>query len=112
RFCDLETPNVLEGLYYAIERRDKDGNFWYPEERISLAEALYAYTAAPYVGTEREGRAGKLLPGYEANFVLLSENILLAPPERLRQTEVIATVMAGEVVYSGSSSEGQNSSGF
>ncbi|NTW50956.1 MAG: amidohydrolase, partial [Chlorobiales bacterium] len=42
----VETPNVLEGLYYAIERRDKDGNFWYPEERISLAEALYAYTAA------------------------------------------------------------------
>lgn len=96
----VETPNVFEGLYYATERRDKDGNLWYPEERVSLAQALYAYTAAPYVGTEREGRAGKLLPGYEANLVLLSENILLAPTERLRQTEVIATISAGELVYS------------
>lgn len=95
----VETPDPWEGLYAAVARRRPGEAPWYPEEAITPLEALRAYTvgAALAAGTERW--AGRLAPGCLADFILTDRDVLGVPPEALRETRVLATVVGGEVVF-------------
>jgi predicted amidohydrolase YtcJ len=91
------------GIHAAVTRRTLDGKHpggWIPEEKISVEEALRAYTAGNAYGIFVEGRRGKLAPGYQADLVLLDRDLTRVAPETIDQTQVEATVVAGRVVFS------------
>jgi predicted amidohydrolase YtcJ len=92
----------LLGIYAAVSRRTLDGKHpggWVPEEKMSVEEALRAYTMGNAYGVFAEGRRGKLARGYLADLVLLDRDLTKVPPEELEQATVKATVVGGKVVY-------------
>lgn len=91
------------GIYAAVTRRTLDGKNpggWIAEEKISVEEALRAYTTGNAYGIFVEGRRGKLVPGWQADLVLLDRDLTRVAPETIDQTQVQATVVAGKVVFS------------
>ncbi|WP_407523804.1 amidohydrolase [Lacibacter sp. MH-610] len=94
--------NPLHGLHIAVNRQTPDGypaGGWIPQQRISLQEALDAYTYGGAYSSFEEKIKGKLLPGYLADFAVLSQNIFETDPARIAATKVLLTVMNGRVVY-------------
>jgi hypothetical protein len=93
----------LLGIYAAVTRRTIDGKNprgWVPEEKITVEEALRAYTAGNAYGVFAEDRRGRIAPGYLADLVLLDRDLTRVPPEELDQAAVKATIVGGRVVYS------------
>lgn len=94
--------NPLEGIYAAVTRRTTDGKNpggWVPEEKITVEEALRAYTVTNAYAAFEEKEKGSITPGKHADLVVLSENILVLPPERLAGVCVELTIVDGKVVY-------------
>jgi predicted amidohydrolase YtcJ len=92
----------LLGIYGAVTRRTLDGKHpggWVPQEKISVEEALRAYTTGNAYGVFAEGRRGRLAPGYLADLVLLDRDLTRITPEEIEQAAVKATVVGGRVVY-------------
>jgi predicted amidohydrolase YtcJ len=90
------------GIHAAVTRRTLDGKNpggWIPEEKITVEEALTAYTAGDAYGIFAENRRGRLEPGYLADLVLLDRDLSRIPAETIDQTAVTATVMGGKVVF-------------
>jgi predicted amidohydrolase YtcJ len=90
------------GIYAAVTRRSADGKHaggWIPEQKISVEEALRAYTAGGAYVVFAEARRGRLAPGYLADLVLLDRDLTRIPPEEIVQARVRATVMGGHVVF-------------
>lgn len=85
--------NPLEGVKVAATRESL--------ERISVAEALFAYTAGSAYAEFTEEEKGSLLPGYLADLVVLSADPLQAPPDRIDELTVNLTMVGGRVVYGG-----------
>ncbi|MEP7226216.1 MAG: amidohydrolase [Gemmatimonadales bacterium] len=93
----------LLGIYAAVTRRTLDGKNprgWVPKEKISVEEALRAYTAGNAYGVFAENRRGKLAPGYLADLVLLDQDLTAIPAETIDRVGVRATVVGGKVVFS------------
>jgi predicted amidohydrolase YtcJ len=92
----------LLGIYAAVTRRTLDGKHpggWIPDQKITVEEALRAYTAGDAYGVFAEKTRGKLAPGYLADLVLIDRDLTKVRPETLDQARVVATVVAGKVVY-------------
>jgi predicted amidohydrolase YtcJ len=100
-FVAPATP--LEGIYAAVTRRTLDGAHpggWVPDQKITVEQALRAYTVeAAYASFEEEIK-GKLKTGMLADFVLLNRDITTIPPEEIPRTQVLKTVVGGQVVFS------------
>jgi len=91
------------GIYAAVTRRTLDGknpNGWVPEQKISVGEALQAYTAGNAYAVFAEGKRGVLAPGYFADVVIVDRNLFTMPPESLKTAKVTVTIAGGKVVYS------------
>ena len=91
------------GIHAAVTRRTLDGKNpggWVPEEKITVEEAMRAYTATNAYGVFAEGNRGKLLPGYTADLVVLDRDLTAIPPDDIRLTGVRATIIGGKVVFS------------
>ena len=91
------------GIYAAVTRRTLDGknpDGWVPEQRISVGEALQAYTAGNAYAVFAEGKRGVLAPGYFADVVVVDRNLFAMPPESLTTAKVAVTIAGGKVVYS------------
>jgi predicted amidohydrolase YtcJ len=99
----VEDLNVMIGIHAAVTRRRADGSpgpeGWYPEQRLTVAEAVYAYTAGAAYASGEEAIKGTLTPGKLADLVVLSQDIFGIDPMEILETEVVATVLDGEVVY-------------
>jgi len=98
----VEPANPLYGLHAAVTRTDREGEplgGWRPEEKLSRAEALSLFTEwAAYAGHEEEF-LGRLAPGFAADFVLVKDDFFAQSEQAIWQNEVLATVVAGKVVY-------------
>ncbi|MFL5473194.1 MAG: amidohydrolase [Gemmatimonadales bacterium] len=93
----------LLGIYAAVTRRTWDGKNpggWVPEQKITVEEALRAYTAGNAYGVFAEQKRGKLKPGYLADVVILDNDLTKVRPESLDQVRVQQTIVGGKVVYS------------
>jgi predicted amidohydrolase YtcJ len=91
------------GIYAAVTRRtldDKNPKGWIPDQKITVEEALRAYTAGNAYGVFAEGTRGKLAPGYLADIVVLDQDLTAIPPEAIERASVRATVVGGKVVFS------------
>ncbi|WP_456424815.1 amidohydrolase [Rhodocaloribacter sp.] len=94
--------NPLEGVYAAVTRRTLDGanpGGWVPGEKITVAEALRAYTSANAYGGFQEALVGTLEPGKLADFVVLSENPFEIDPVALKDVRALRTVVGGVERY-------------
>jgi len=99
----VESPNPFWGIYSAVTRRRLDGQpgsqGWYPEQRISLQEALNAYTLGPAFAAGNEDCQGKLAAGYYADFIVLDRDPFSIPVVDLAALQPKATMVAGEWVW-------------
>lgn len=92
----------LLGVYAAVTRRTLDDAHpqgWVPREKITVAEALRAYTASNAYGSFLENEIGTIERGKRADLVLLSEDILKIDPVRIRDVKVDYTIIDGKVVF-------------
>ena len=100
----VETPEPLAGLFAAVTRQRPDGTpagGWYPQERISLAAAVRAYTVGAAYAAGLEHRHGTLRPGAAADLTIIAPDIFDRPPHAILAARVSHTIIAGEVVYAG-----------
>ena len=96
----VESINPFRGLYSAVTRMNEAGTMTYqPQEKITLPEAVYAYTQASAFAEFEEKTKGRLEPGYYADFILLDRDITKATPQDLLHTRVLKTIVNGEIVY-------------
>ncbi|HUE79235.1 MAG TPA: amidohydrolase family protein [Sphingomicrobium sp.] len=105
----VESPNPFPGLAAAVSRQDPNGvppGGWRPEERVSFAAALAAFTrGAAYAGFS-EDRIGSLEPGKWADFILVDRDVSTVDPQSLAATQVLETWVAGEKVWERPASAG------
>lgn len=98
----VATLDPLWGLYAAVTRRTLDGKHpegWVPEQKITLAQALHAYTAGNAWAVFAENQWGTLAPGRDADVVVVDHNLFAMPPESLATARVSVTIVGGRVVY-------------
>lgn len=99
----VETPNPFIGLHAAVTRQRADGSpgseGWYPEQRLSMQQAVEAYTLGPAYAAGMESRLGKLAPGYLADLIALAQDPFANPPADLLEMESSATMLGGEWVW-------------
>ena len=95
-------PTPLEGIYAATTRRtldDKNPNGWFPEQKISVEQALKAYTVNAAYASFEEKDKGSLEVGKLGDFVLLGEDLRTIAPEKIKDVKVVMTVVGGKVVF-------------
>jgi predicted amidohydrolase YtcJ len=99
-------PTPLEGIYAAVTRRtldEKNPNGWVPEQKISVEQALRAYTAGAAYASFEESRKGVLSAGRLADFVMMDRNIFEIPPEEIRSVRILMTFVGGRKAFDRSS---------
>ncbi len=92
----------LEGIYAAVTRKTTDDmhpDGWQPQEKITVDEALHAYTSANAYANFEENTAGKIEVGKRADFIILSTDPRKVEPEDIRAINVLKTIVDGKVVY-------------
>lgn len=92
----------LQGIAAAVTRRTLDGKHpdgWVPEQKITVEEAVRAYTVGSAIAEFTDGEKGTLAPGMLADFVMLSQNIFAIEPTEIERTRVVLTVVDGKVVF-------------
>ena len=92
----------LEGIYAAVTRRtldDANPDGWIPQEKITVEQALRAYTVEGAYASFEENRKGALKPGMLADMVLIDRNLTEIPPEEIRDAQVVVTIVGGRVVF-------------
>lgn len=96
------TMDPLRGIHAAVTRTTAAGTppgGWYPENRVTVEAALRHYTRDAAYAAFAEGDRGTLAPGRLADFVVLSEDLLRAPPASILRARVLRTVMGGRETY-------------
>ncbi len=95
-------PTPLEGMYAAVSRRTLDGQHpdgWVPEQKISVEEAMKAYTIDAAYASFEEHIKGTLEAGKLADLVVLDRNLTRISPAEIRETTVELTMVGGKIVY-------------
>lgn len=93
------------GMYTALTRKGLDGKpegGWIPSQTIDIETAVKGYTITGAWANFLEGTRGSLVPGKYADFVLLTDDVFTIPPEKLKDTKVVWTVVGGKDIYKGS----------
>ena len=99
---DVAPMQPLMGIYAAATRRTLDGkhpNGWVPEQKITVAEAIRAYTMGSAYASFDETIKGSIEPGKLADMVVVSDDILSVPAVEIEKTRVQTTVFDGKVIY-------------
>jgi predicted amidohydrolase YtcJ len=96
----VESISPFRGLYAAITRQNVEGTQTFePQEKLTIDQAIYAYTQASAFAEFRERTQGRLEPGYLADMVVLDRDITKASPQEVLHTQVLRTVVGGSTVY-------------
>ncbi|HXW57013.1 MAG TPA: amidohydrolase family protein [Candidatus Cybelea sp.] len=102
---DVAPLNPLLGIYAAVTRATLDGknpNGWFPEQKLTVAEAVEAYTLGSAHAEFEEREKGSITPGKLADMVLLSDDIFSIAPVRIRDVTVLKTFVGGKLVWDAS----------
>jgi len=96
----VEPITPFRGLYCAVTRKSEDGTkTYYPEQKLTIDEAIAAYTTGSAYAEFAEKDKGTLEPGKLADFVVLDRDITKVAPEEILKTKVLRTVVGGKTVY-------------
>lgn len=92
----------IDGIYAAVTRRTLDGlhpQGWLPEQRVSVEDAVYAYTTAAAYAGFTEASTGTLTVGRFADFVMVDRDLMSVTPTAIPNASVLLTVVGGEIVH-------------
>ena len=96
----VEPITPFRGLYAAVTRKNESGTKEYvPEQKISVDQAIAAYTTGAAYAEFAESEKGRLAPGFLADFIVLDRDITKVPPADILRTHVLRTVVSGKTVY-------------
>ncbi len=99
----VEPLDPMRGLYSAVTRRDietgQPEEGWFPDQRLSIEEAIYLYTLGAAYAEFQEDVKGSIVPGKYADMVLVSKDLLRVPPEEILTAEVVLTIVGGKIVF-------------
>lgn len=98
----VEPLNPMEGLYAAVTRKDRlgeEGEGWFPEEKLTMEEAIELYTLGSAYAQFMENRKGMIKPGYLADIVITDRDLLSIPEDQIMKTKADYTITGGRVVY-------------
>jgi predicted amidohydrolase YtcJ len=99
---DVAPLNPMLGLYAAVTRATLDGknpNGWIPEQKLTITEAVEAYTLGSAYAEFQDKEKGSIAPGKLADLVLLSEDIFTIDPVKIREVKALTTIVGGKVVW-------------
>ena len=98
----VEPVTPFRGLYAAVTRKSEDGKQqFFPEQKLSMDQAIAAYTTGSAFAQFEEKEKGKLVAGMLADFVVLDRDLTASAPEKILSTKVLRTVVGGKTVYEG-----------
>jgi len=96
----VEPVTPFRGLYAAITRKSEDGKKeYYAAEKLTIEQAIIAYTRGSAFAEFAEKEKGTLAPGMLADFVVLDRDITAVAPDQVLGTRVLRTVIGGNTVY-------------
>jgi len=98
----VEPLNPMEGLYAAVTRKDRlgeDGEGWFPEQKVTMKDAIKYYTLGSAYAQFMEDLKGMIKPGYLADLVITDKDLLTIPENEIMRTKIDFTVTGGKVVY-------------
>jgi predicted amidohydrolase YtcJ len=96
----VEPITPFRGLYAAVTRMNEAGTkTYYPENKLTRGQALYAYTQGSAYAEFAEKRKGKLLPGYDADLILVDRDLYTCSAPAILKTRVLTTIVAGKQAY-------------
>jgi len=96
----VEPVTPFRGLYAAVTRKSEDGKReYFPEQKITMDQAIAAYTTGAAFAEFEEKEKGKLVPGMLADFVVLDRDVTAVSAEKVLGTKVLQTVVGGKTVY-------------
>ena len=95
----VEDVDPIRCFYASVTRRLADGTTFFPEQRMTRQEALRSYTIDAAYAAFEEDLKGSLTPGKLADVVVLSKDVLTVPKEKIRDAEVLYTIVGGKVLY-------------
>jgi hypothetical protein len=96
------TLNPWPGVQNAVTRQTREGKpagGWVPEQRVSVAQAVEAYTLGAAFSGHREQYEGTIEPGKLADLIVVSQDIFQVDPHAIGATEVLITMVGGKIVY-------------
>jgi predicted amidohydrolase YtcJ len=98
----VEPLNPMEGLYASVTRKDRlgeDGDGWFPEQKLTMEEAIKYYTLGSAFAQFMDDRKGMIKKGYLADIVIVDKDLLTIPESEIMKTKVDYTIVGGKVVY-------------
>ncbi len=98
----VEPLDPMIGLYAAVTRQFADGTpegGWFPQERLTMAQALEYYTLGSAYAEFAETRKGSITEGKLADLVLLSKDLFTVPPREILDTKAVLTIVGGRIVH-------------
>jgi len=96
----VEPVTPFRGLYAAVTRKSENGKQeYFPEQRLTMDQAIAAYTTGAAYAEFAENTKGLLYPGMVADIVVLDRDITKIAPEEILKTKVLRTVVGGKTVY-------------
>jgi predicted amidohydrolase YtcJ len=98
----VESANPLWGIYAAVTRQDRDGwpdGGWYPEQRMTVTEAVTGFTVDAAYAEFGENDRGTIEVGKRADFTVIDRDIFRVPPSEILEARVTLTVVGGRLVY-------------
>ena len=99
----VESPNPFFGLHAAVTRQNHENQppgGWFPDQKLSLVQALRAFTLSAAYAGHAEKTQGSLEPGKYADFILIDQDIFTINPQDIWKTRVLGTWVGGKQVYS------------
>ena len=96
----VEPITPFRGLYAAVTRKGEDGQKqYYPDQKITMEQAISAYTTGSAFAQFAEKEKGVLAPGMLADFVVLDRDLAAVAPAKILETKVLRTVVGGKTVF-------------
>jgi predicted amidohydrolase YtcJ len=98
----VEPLDPLEGLYAAVTRKDRagePGEGWFPEQKLTMEEAIELYTLGSAYSEFMEDRKGKIKEGYLGDVVMFNNDLMTIPEDQIMSSKVDYTIVGGKIVY-------------
>ncbi len=105
--CPVADPNPMLGIHAAVTRQMRDGTppgGWYPEQRLTAAEAVWGFTMGAALASGRQAHLGSITPGKLADLMVLDRDILAlaeTDPTEIARAQVAMTIFDGRIVHEG-----------
>jgi predicted amidohydrolase YtcJ len=99
----VEPLDPMRGIYSAVTRKNIEDDYpeggWFPEQKLTMAEAIRLFTAGSAYASFEESLKGTLEPGKFADMVVLSKDLFTIPPREILETRSVCTIVAGKIVF-------------